>query len=170
MKTAEMEINVSGGRILDAKVMPNGTCKLTVEVDETPLLILPDKKLVAPEKKIVIPKELERKIDPLAFPMDADWMQYEPKTRRQMEIKKLFLDAKAKGRLHSFTCMAIDVSYDEETGKLIYKKGLPPAVGHSNRWWVDMLKNYAPDRNSRQMTKTEYARSEERRVGKECGS
>lgn len=34
--TAEMEISVSGGRIIKAQTWTNGTCKLTIELDPKP--------------------------------------------------------------------------------------------------------------------------------------
>lgn len=156
MKTTKMEINVSRGRILDAKVT-NGTCKSTVKVDETPSLILPNKKFTVPDKKIMLPRsEFERHIDPWAFQLDADWLKYEPRTDRQKQTKELFLDARAKGdRLHAFTCMAIDPSFDPVTGEVVYQPGLPPAVGKSYNWWEGTFKDYAPERNSRVLTRTE---------------
>ena len=99
--------------------------------------------------------EYERKIDPFAFSMDAEWMRYEPVTPWQRKTKELFLDAKAKGKLHSFTCMAIDPAVVD--GKLVYQKGLPSAIGYGRTTWNKLLKNYAPSRNSRQLAETEYA-------------
>lgn len=139
MDTKREMRNVSGGRI--------GSIKSS--------LIIPGKKIVIPNR--IMPKELERRIDPWTFPMDAKWLQHVPQNATQKEIKDLFLDARAKGRLHAFTCMAIDISYNEKTGKLRYKKGWFPETGHSYDWWVNMLANFAPHRNSRPMTKTEYA-------------
>lgn len=109
------------------------------------------------QNKVILRSEFERRIDPLSFQLDADWLQYEPKTDRQHETKDLFLDARAKGRLHAFTCMAIDPSLDPVTGKLVYQPGLPPAVGKSYKEWETMFENYAPYRNSRVLAKTEGA-------------
>ncbi len=132
MKTAEIGIDVSGGRNREGK-------------------------LVIPEKKIYIPQsKLERRINPFDFPTEADWMQYEPRTDNQKKIKDLFLDARAKDRLHSFTCMAIAPSLDSITGELIYQPGLPSAVEHSNNFWQKIFRSYDPNRNSRQMAQTEY--------------
>ena len=155
----EMEISVSGGRIIDAKVMPNGRGKLTVDVesDAASLLVLMNKNLVVPKKKIILQSVgIERIIDPLSIPIDAEWMQYEPKTRKQRELKELFLEARAKERLHIFSCMAMDASIEEK--KLIYAKGLNPACveRYSVGRQLEMIDNYAPNRNSRWMTKTEY--------------
>lgn len=105
--------------------------------------------------KVIPQSEFERRIDPLRFQLDAGWLQYEPKTDRQCQTKELFLAARAKGRLHAFTCMAIDPSLDPVTGELVYQPGLPPAVGKSYKEWESMFENYAPDRNSRVLSKTE---------------
>ncbi len=51
--------------------------------------------------------------------------------------------------------MTIDTSVKD--GKLVYQKGLPIKTGFSQRQWAKMLKDYNPSRNSRQMTRTEYA-------------
>ena len=80
----EMEISVSGGRIIDAKVMPNGRGKLTVDVesDAASLLVLMNKNLVVPKKKIILQSVgIERIIDPLSIPIDAEWMQYAEDTQ-----------------------------------------------------------------------------------------
>ena len=51
--------------------------------------------------------------------------------------------------------MTIDPSVKD--GKLVYQKGLPIKTGFSQKQWEKMLKDYNPNRNSRQMTLTEYA-------------
>ena len=115
------------------------------------------------EMKIAIPEvnggrcisesELECRIDPSIFA--GAWLEHQPTSRRQKETLDLYQDAKAKGRLHAFTCMTIDTSVKD--GKLVYQKGLPIKTGFSQRQWAKMLKEYNPSRNSRQMTRTEYA-------------
>ncbi len=148
--TAKMEYKASERRSIELMV-PKDATKIKLEFDTAPAFIVPEKKIYLPRS------EFERRIDPLAFQTDADWLQYEPRTDRQNKTKKLFLNARAKGRLHAFTCMAIDPSFDPVTGELVYQPGLPPAVGKSYNDWVTILKNYAPERNSRVMTRTEGA-------------
>ncbi len=149
MNTTQMEINVSGRRI-EVGIMPNGEAKILVESAVEPLIV--------PEKKIMLPRsEFERHIDPLLFQLDADWLKYEPRTDRQKQTKELFLDARVKGRLHAFTCMAIDPSFDPVTGEVVYQPGLPPAVGKSYNWWEGTFNDYAPERNSRVLTRTKGA-------------
>ena len=95
---------------------------------------------------------LECRIDPSSF--TGEWLDHKPSSRRQMETKKLYTDAKEKGRLHAFTCMKMDASVSNQ--RLLYQKGLPIKTGFSQRQWEKMLKDYNPGRNSRQMTRTEY--------------
>lgn len=97
--------------------------------------------------------EMECRIDPTIF--EGEWLKHHPTTQKQKETLALYQDAKANGRLHAFTCMTVDPSIKD--GKLVYQKGLPPAVGVSQIRWLRMLEEYDPSRNSRQMTKTEYA-------------
>lgn len=149
-KTVKMENNVSEGRSIEL-IVPKGVTKIDLKFDTAPALIVPEKKIY------LMRSEFERWIDPLVFQLDADWLKYEPRTDRQKQTKELFLDARVKGRLHAFTCMAIDPSFDPVTGELVYQPGLPPAVGKSYNDWVTIFKNYAPERNSRVLARTEGA-------------
>lgn len=149
-KTAKMEYKDSGRRSIEI-IVPKDVTKIKLEFDTASALIVPENKIYLPRS------EFERKIDPLAFQLDADWLKYEPRTDRQKQTKELFLDARVKGRLHAFTCMAIDPSLDPLTGEVVYQPGLLPAVGKSYNNWVAIFKNYAPERNSRVLTRTEGA-------------
>lgn len=138
VKTAIPEIK--GGRCISAKVK-DGYIPTVFEIEEEG------------EYNLISQSELECRIDPNIFA--GVWLEHQPTTRRQKETLDLYLDAKAKGRLHTFTCMTIDPSVKD--GKLVYQKGLPIKTGFSQRQWAKMLKEYNPSRNSRQMTRTEYA-------------
>lgn len=81
-------------------------------------------------------------------------MKHLPITESQKDILAIYKEAKFKGRLHDFTCMRIDPSIKD--GKLLYKKGLPPAVGLSREEWNLLLREYNPSRNSQWMPQTEY--------------
>lgn len=114
------------------------------------------------EMKIEIPEvnggrcisenELECRIDPNTFA--GAWLEHEPTTLWQKNILDVYQDAKAKGRLHAFTCMTIDASVVD--GKLVYQKGLPIETGFYPMDWAEMLKAYNPSRNSRMMARIEY--------------
>lgn len=142
MRTLEMKIaipEVNGGRCISAE-MKDGYVLAKFEIGEN-------------ETSSISESELECRIDPSIFA--GEWLEHQPTSRRQKEILDLYQDAKAKGRLHAFSCMTIDTSVKD--GKLVYQKGLPIKTGFSQRQWAKMLKDYNPSRNSRQMTRTEYA-------------
>lgn len=142
MRTLKMKIaipEVKGGRCISAE-MKDGYILAEFEIEEN-------------ETSSISESELECKIDPNIFA--GEWLEHQPTTRRQEETLTLYQDAKAKGRLHTFTCMTIDPSVED--GKLVYQKGLPTKTGFSQNQWAKMLKDYNPSRNSRQMTRTEYA-------------
>lgn len=146
MITLEMKIaipEVKGGRCVLAE-MKDGYILAKFEIEENG----------EKNENSSIPKsELECRIDPNIFA--GEWLEHQPTTQRQKETLTLWQEAKAKGRLHAFTCMTIDPSVKD--GKLVYQKGLPISTGLSQRQWAKLLKEYNPSRNSRQMTRTEYA-------------
>lgn len=146
MRTLEMKIaipEVKGGRCVSTE-MKDGYILAKFEIEE---------ETEKNETFSISESELECKIDPNIFA--GAWLEHQPTTRRQEETLTLYQDAKAKGRLHTFTCMTIDTSVKD--GKLVYQKGLPIKTGFSQNQWAKMLKDYNPSRNSRQMTRTEYA-------------
>lgn len=143
MSTLEMKIaipEVKGGRCVWAE-MKEGYILAKFVIGENE------------ENSSVSESELECRIDPNIFA--GEWLEHQPTTLRQEETLTLYQEAKAKGRLHAFTCMTVDPSIKD--GKLVYQKGLPIRTGFSQRQWAKMLKEYNPSRNSRQMTRTEYA-------------
>lgn len=146
MITLEMKITipeVKGGRCVWAE-MKDGYILAKFEIEEN------EEKN---ENSSISESELECRIDPNIFV--GECLEHQPTTPRQKETLALYQEAKAKGRLHAFTCMTVDPSVKD--GKLVYQKGLPIKTGFSQRQWAKMLKEYNPSRNSRQMTRTEYA-------------
>ena len=142
MRTLEMKIvipEVNGGRCISTE-MKDGYILAKFEIGEN-------------ETSFISESELECRIDPSIFA--GAWLEHPPTSRKQQKTLGLYQDAKAKGRLHAFTCMTIDTSVKD--GKLVYQKGLPIKTGFSQRQWAKMLKDYNPSRNSRQMTRTEFA-------------
>lgn len=133
VKTAITEIK--GGRCISAKVK-DGYIITTFEIEEP-----------------IYQSELEYRIDPNTFA--GRWLNHKPTSERQKETLMLYKEARAKSRLHAFTCMRIDPSILD--GKLVYQKGLPSNYNLTVNEWKKMLKEYCPIRNSRQMTRTEYA-------------
>lgn len=146
MRTLEMKIaipEVKGGRCVSTE-MKDGYILAKFEIEE---------ETEKNEISSIFESKLECRIDSNLFA--GEWLNHQPTTRRQKATLNLYLDAKAKGRLHTFTCMTIDPSVKD--GKLVYQKGLPIKTGFSQKRWAKMLKEYNPSRNSRQMTRTEYA-------------
>lgn len=146
MRTLEMKIaipEVNGGRCV-AVEMKEGYVLAKFEIGEN-------------ETHDISESELECRIDPNSF--TGAWLEHKLKhhygSRPEEELLSIYQEAKAKDRLHAFTCMTIDPSVKD--GKLVYKKGLPTITGFSKKQWEKMLKDYNPKRNSRQMTQTEYA-------------
>lgn len=145
MRTLEMKIaipEVKGGRCVSTE-MKDGYILAKFEIEE---------ETEKNETSSIFESELECKINPNIFA--GEWLNHQPTTRRQKDTLDIYLDAKANGRLHTFTCMTIDPSVRD--GKLVYQKGLPIETGFSQNEWAKMLKDYNPSRNSRQMTLTEY--------------
>lgn len=143
MKRLEVKTTIpeiKGGRCISAEVK-DGYILTMFEIEEEG------------ECNPISQSELECRIDPNTFA--GEWLDHEPTSDRQKETLMLYKEAKAKGRLHAFTCMRVDPSILD--GKLVYQKGLPPATGLSQRKWSKILKEYCPSRNSRQMTRTEFA-------------
>lgn len=142
MRTLEMKIaipEVNGGRCVSAE-LKDGYILAKFETEEN-------------ETNFISDSKLECKINPNIF--EGEWLEHQPTTRGQKNTLTLYQEAKAKGRLHTFTCMTIAPSVKD--GKLVYQKGLPIKTGFSQSQWEKMLKDYNPSRNSRQMTLTEYA-------------
>ncbi len=167
MRTLEMKIAISevkGGRCVSTE-MKDGYILAKFEIEEETEKIEEETEKIEEETEkneeeteknetsSIFESELECRIDPNLFA--GEWLNHQPTTWRQKETLNLYLDAKAKGRLHAFTCMTIDPS--DKDGKLVYQKGLEIKSGFSQKQWEKMLKEYNPSRNSRQMTRTEYA-------------
>ena len=81
-------------------------------------------------------------------------LKHEPKNRRQERL----LDDIRKGidlKLSAFRAPYMDPS--EENGKIIFKHGNKPALGHSPVWWDETWKRFMPSKNSRSGTELHHA-------------
>lgn len=58
-------------------------------------------------------------------------------------------------KLPAFRVSCMDPS--EENGKIVFKSGNKPAVGHSAAWWDETWKKFMPSKNSRSGTELHYA-------------
>lgn len=81
-------------------------------------------------------------------------LSYNPKTERQ---RKLLSDIRRgiEEKLPAFRAPYMDPS--EEDGKIVFKPGNRPAVGHSALWWDKTWSKFMPGKNSRSGTDLHWA-------------
>lgn len=149
----EMELKVSGGRIISAEVK-DGILKILVEEakeaikDTTEVL----KTEVALENHGNFTQFVLVKASSLSL-ADA-FMKYEPEAWIAQEFKKTLTEVIKEG-VHDFYRPNMDPSFDSH-GKICYQAGLEPAVGKSYNWWEKNAKDFCPERKSRLGTMSEY--------------
>ena len=145
MKTsAEFEIKVSGGRITKAQVMPDGSCKVMVE-------------LVTTTTEDTTCHQLEsifKRVPASELRLDDAFMKHQPKTNAERNFKEL-VETAIKNGLKDFWRPVYDPSFDDN-GRIYYEPGKMPAVGKSYNWWEKNAKVFCPERGSRIGTKSEY--------------
>lgn len=145
--TTEIEIKVSDAKVTNAVVMPDGTCKITIE-----------KVKAVPKVTVEKKNELFVRVEASKLSMNDEFMQYTPQTYKERELKMLLEDAIERGGLKDFKRPKYDPSFNEGSneGEICYKPGKAPAVGKSYDWWNQVAKKFKPEYNSRLGTKTEY--------------
>lgn len=81
-------------------------------------------------------------------------LKHKPKTRRQ---ERLLADIRTgiELKLPAFRAPFMDPSEDD--GKIVFKPGNKPAVGHSPVWWDETWKKFMPSKNSRSGTELHWA-------------
>ena len=139
--TTELELKISGGRIVSADVLNNGICKLTIE---TTVAEVASKNF---EDVIML-------VEASKLSLDDTFMMYRPKTDEEKAFKKLLSEA-IKSGLKDFYRPIIDPSFNEDKAEICYKFGRRPAVGKSYNWWKKTARKFKP--NSRLGTRYEYA-------------
>lgn len=144
--TTEIEINVSGAKVTNATVMPDGTCKLTVEMVNA----------VSKATETELKNETFMLVEASKLSLNDKFMQYEPKEDdgRVLQYKRLLTKAIKSGLLKDFWRPKCDPSFNE--GGICYESGKKPAVGKSYNWWSQVAKRFKPEYNSRLGTKTDY--------------
>ena len=94
---------------------------------------------------------------PIIIPKKLIWhrvLWHKPRTARE----KMLMDNIKKGinlKLPAFRIAYMDPS--EEDGKIVFRHGNKPAVGHSPIWWSETWKNFMPSKNSRSGTELHWA-------------
>lgn len=123
----ELEIKISGGRIVSADVINDSTCKLTIET-----------KMVD-----VIPKDRFVLIEASKLRLDDRFMKYRPKTGEEKTFKSL-LSGAIKSGLKDFYRPILDPSFNDDNSGICYEFGKKPAVGKSYNWWIKAAKRFDP--------------------------
>ena len=142
--TAEFEIKVSGGRITKAQVMPDGSCKVMVELVTGVTL-----------NTCTTQNDVFVKVPASELSLADEFMKYEPKTTAERRFKEK-VEKAIKGGLKDFYHPKYDPSLSEDGTSICYVPGKKPAVGKSYNWWAKVAKEFNPERKSRLGTKTEY--------------
>lgn len=141
--TAEFEIEVSGGRITKEQVMPDGSCKVMVE-----LATATTEDAICHNQK-----DLFKKVPASELRLDDAFMNHQPKTKAELNFKEELETAIKKG-LQDFWCPMFDPSFDDN-GCICYEPGKMPAVGKSYNWWEKEAEAFCPEQGSRLGIKSE---------------
>lgn len=144
MKTAEMKIVVSGGRVIEAKVMPDGCCVLAVELATG----------ITEDATCHLREGIFKKVPASELSLNDKFMNHIPKTKQEKnlmeEVKKVITVG-----MYDFWRPVCDPSLDNK-GRICYEPGKMPAVDKSYNWWAKKAKEFFPERGSRLGTKSEY--------------
>lgn len=157
--TTEIGIKVSGAKVTNATVMPNGTCKLTVEMANgvSNVTEVRDNMVVwveASKSNVTEVKDnMFVRVEASKLSLNDEFMQYEPETGKERKFKRLLVRA-IKSGVEDFKRPKYDPSFNKDG--ICYKSGKAPAVGKSYNWWNQVAKEFKPEYNSRLGTKTEY--------------
>ena len=138
--TTEMGIKVSSGRIISAKLMPNGTAKLIVE--------LPVTEVKTTGNGIIVLVEASK------LSLQDEFMRYNPQSEKSKEFKNLLTKVINKG-IKDFYRPVMD-PYASMDGDFFYAAGNKHAVGHLYDWWEKKAMEFDHDRRSRLGTRYEY--------------
>ena len=138
----ELKIVVPGCRVVDAKVMPDGSCVLTLE------------QATAKDTTRHHQEGIFKLVPASKLSLNDDFLKYSPKT----PAEKAFMEAVKKvikAGVQDFYRPTLDPSFDGD-GRICYQAGMKPAVGKSYNWWYEHSKKYCSERKSRLGTKSEY--------------
>lgn len=166
----EMELKLTGGRIVSAK-LKKGVLKILVEEVKEEQKVIPE---------VLKPKDVCEDVNCDQFilvpastlSLTDDFMRHSPKTDKEKDFKEL-LTKVIKSRICDFYRPRFDPSFDPSIerifdkktntfvneGKICYQPGLRPAVGGAGMnyyWWEKNAKEFCPKRKSRLGTKSEY--------------
>lgn len=143
--TTELEIEVSGGRITEAYVMPDGKCKLVIELEA----LKGASTVVTPMGDTFV------KVEASKLNIDDKFMKYLPETEAEKKLKEMITTV-IKGNPKDFWHPKYEPSFNKAGTGICYKPGMAPAVGKSYNWWEKVAKEFNPKCKSRLGTKSEY--------------
>jgi len=151
--TTEMELKVSGGRILSAKV-EDGVCRLLIEVADEKVEPISEVKEITAVSATKEEDDLLVCIKASELSLIDKFMKHKPNGKREQKLKDA-LEAVIKKGIPDFWRPRMDPSFDKK-GNVCFKAGEKPAVGKSYNWWRDNAKKFNPRRKSRLGTKSQY--------------
>ena len=142
MPITKIQITPPAGRVIDAKILQNGSWELLIEVTES------ERKPPILDSDLVL-------IDAENLSMEDKFMQHKPRNNREMETKELIKEAIKKG-VKNFWKPKGDISLTDDENGICYVPGKMPAVGKSYDWNEKAANEFWPERNSRLGSKLEY--------------
>ena len=125
--TAELKIEISNARIRNAIVLPDGSCKLKLElVSSTQEQYKKDDCILVEASKLSL---------------SDDFMLFVPKTDNEKKIKAALTELIKTG-IKDFYRPVMDPSFVNKACTIIgYKAGDYPATGKSYNWWEETVKD-----------------------------
>lgn len=143
--TAEIEIEVSKGRITEAYVMPDGKCKLVIEV-----AALKDTCTVS-----TYLSDAFVKVEASKLSFEDEFMRHQPKTKAEQRLMEMIKDVIKRGP-KDFWRPKYDPSFNKAGTGICYQLDMEPAVGKSYNWWEKVAQKFNSECKSRLGTKSEY--------------
>lgn len=129
--TAELKIEISNARISNATIMPDGTCKLELEV----------KMATQEQNNKENVNDVCTLVEASKLSLKDAFMSHKPKTKAEKKFKATLTEVIENG-IEDFYRPTIDPSFaDKEKTKIHYMAGERPAVGKSYNWWKETVKD-----------------------------
>ena len=129
--TAEMKIEISNARISNATIMPDGSCKLELEM----------KMATQKQNNNEIANDECILVEASKLSLKDVFMSHKPKTEAEKKFKSTLTEVIANG-IEDFYRPAMDPSFaDKACRKIHYMAGDLPAVGKSYIWWEATVKD-----------------------------
>jgi len=142
MKKNERTIRVPGCRVIDAKVMPDGSCVLTLE------------KVTAKDTTRHHQEGIFKLVPASKLSLSDGFLNYTPQTSAEKAFK-VDVQKVIKAGVQDFYRPTLDPSIDVD-GRICYQAGMKPVVDKSYNWWAKKAKKFYPKRKSRLGTRSEY--------------